>query len=67
VELLAGPDFDAEEAGRRIEGERDRLREEIGRLDKKLGNAKFVERAPADVVEGERGKLAEYTAALQRL
>ena len=67
VELLAGPDFDADEAGRRIEGERDRLRGEIGRLEKKLGNAKFVERAPADVVEGERGKLAEYTAALDRL
>ena len=67
VELLAGPDFDADEAGRRIEGERERLRGEIGRLEKKLGNAKFVERAPADVVEGERGKLAEYTAALERL
>ena len=67
VELLAGPDFDAAEAGRRIEGERDRLRGEIERLEKKLGNARFVERAPADVVEGERGKLAEYTAALERL
>ena len=67
VELLASPDFDVTEAGRRIEGERDRLRVEIERLEKKLGNARFVERAPADVVEGERGKLAEYTAALERL
>ena len=67
VELLAGPDFDADEAGRRIEGERERLRGEIARLEKKLGNAKFVERAPADVVEGERAKLAEYSGALERL
>jgi valyl-tRNA synthetase len=67
VELLEGPDFDPEEASRRVEGERDRLRGEIARLEKKLGNAKFVERAPAEVVEGERGKLAEYTAALERL
>ena len=56
VELLASPDFDVADVGRRIEGERDRLRGEIERLEKKLGNARFVERAPADVVEGERGK-----------
>jgi len=67
IDLLAGPDFDPDEAGRRIEGERERLRGEITRLEKKLGNAKFVERAPADVVEGEREKLAEYSGALERL
>ena len=67
IDLLAGPDFDPDEAGRRIEGERDRLRGEITRLEKKLGNAKFVERAPTDVVEGEREKLAEYSGALERL
>ena len=67
VELLVSEEFDAEEAGRRIQGERDRLRAEITRLEKKLGNARFVERAPADVVQGEREKLAEYGGALERL
>ena len=39
--------------------ERDRLVGAIASKEKKLQNASFVQRAPADVVEGERRSLAE--------
>ena len=42
------------------EGEDDELEKEISRLEKKLGNAGFVAKAPADVVAGEKEKLAGY-------
>ena len=40
---------------------------EIDRFEKKLGNAKFVANAPAEVVEGEREKLDEAQATRARL
>ncbi len=63
---LAGiVDFSAEEA--RLEKEIARVEDEIGRIDKKLANAKFVARAPEDVVEAEREKRAAYAADGERL
>jgi len=63
---LAGViDFSAEEA--RLEKEIARIADEIGRIDKKLANAKFVARAPEDVVEAEREKRASYAADGERL
>ena len=63
---LAGiVDFSAEEA--RLEKEIARLEGEIGRIDKKLANAKFVARAPEEVVEAEREKRAAYAADGERL
>ncbi len=63
---LAGVvDFSAEEA--RLEKEIARVEGEIGRIDKKLANAKFVARAPEDVVEAEREKRAAYAADGERL
>ncbi len=51
-----------------------KLRKEIsgdaafaGRVRAKLANAAFVASAPADIVEGERGKLAETEARLKKL
>jgi valyl-tRNA synthetase len=51
-----------------VEEEEKRLAKEIARIEKdmdflakKLENPSFVERAPADVVEKEREKLAEFT------
>ena len=55
---LAGViDFAAERA--RLQKEMQRLTGEVERIDKKLGNADFVARAPEEVVEGEREKRAE--------
>jgi valyl-tRNA synthetase len=45
--------------------ERRKLEEEIGRLHGKLANAGFVAKAPAEVVEGERAKLAKLEAELE--
>ncbi len=52
-----------------LDAERDRLAKELKKLDgeimrleKKLGNAKFVANAPEEVVAGEKAKLADYTA-----
>jgi len=67
VELLESDAFDPEEAGRRIQAQRAKLADEVQRLEAKLGNDRFVQRAPADVVEGEREKLGEYQRALARL
>jgi valyl-tRNA synthetase len=67
VRVLASEAFDAEEEGRRREAERARLDGEIERLERKLANGSFVSKAPAEVVEGERRKLADYREALRRL
>ena len=45
----------------------DRLRKEIQRAERMLGNERFVERAPTDVVEAEREKLARYRRELEAL
>ena len=48
---------------------REQLGEEIERLEKKLANERFVERAPAEVVEGERdeaGRVPARARALER-
>ena len=66
-QLLPDDAFDPGEAERRIAARRDQLGEEIARLEKKLANERFVERAPADVVEGEREKLDDYRQALASL
>jgi valyl-tRNA synthetase len=67
VQLLATDDFDPGVMAARVAERRDKLETEIGRLEAKLANERFVERAPADVVQGERDKLAGYRAELERL
>jgi valyl-tRNA synthetase len=44
-----------------------RLRKEIARAEGMLGNERFVTNAPAEVVEGEREKLARYRRELEAL
>jgi len=51
-------DVDKETA--RLKGEMAKLEKEISRLDKKLSNEGFLAKAPADVVAGEKEKLAGY-------
>jgi valyl-tRNA synthetase len=55
-------------------GEIERLRKEISRVEgevvrarSKLSNENFVQRAPAEVVSGEREKLAANTRVLETL
>ena len=50
-----------------VDAEKDRLRGEIARAEKMLANDRFVERAPADVVEAEREKLERYRRELDAL
>ena len=45
----------------------ERLRSEIARAEGMLGNERFVARAPEDVVEAEREKLARYRRELEAL
>ena len=58
-------DIEAERA--RIGKEIVRLEGDVSRTNAKLGNASFVDRAPADVVEQEKKRLAEFNAKLAEL
>jgi valyl-tRNA synthetase len=50
-----------------VEAERARLQKEIDRGEKMLANERFLEKAPADVVEAEREKLARYRRELDAI
>ena len=67
IQILASDEIDAEQAAARIGAERERLEGEIERLERKLGNEGFVAKAPPEVVEAERAKLAGYRAELDEL
>jgi valyl-tRNA synthetase len=67
VQVLPSDAFDPAEAEKRLAARRESLRAEIERAERRLANEKFVERAPAEVVEEERRKLGEYRDALRRL
>ena len=58
-------DKEAERA--RLDKERRRLADDLARTEGKLANEAFVSRAPADVVQRERDKLAEGRSALARI
>ena len=51
----------------RLQKEIDKREQEIKRVESKLNNPKFVDRAPADVVEKEKQKISEHQAALKEL
>jgi valyl-tRNA synthetase len=65
VYLIGLIDLAAEQA--RIAKERDRVVQERERITGKLANEAFVSRAPADVVAGERARLAELENTLAQL
>ena len=51
-------DFEKEKA--RLAAEQKKLEDEIARIEKKLSNQGFVQKAPAAVVEGEKAKMEKY-------
>jgi valyl-tRNA synthetase len=67
VKVLASADIDGEAIAARLEARREELRSEVKRAEGKLGNEKFVDRAPPEVVEEERGKLERYRTELAEL
>jgi valyl-tRNA synthetase len=56
-----------QKANGNVEAERERLRAEIARAEGMLANDRFVQNAPADVVEAEREKLARYRRELDAI
>ena len=58
-------DKDAELA--RLGKELTKVEQDLGRLEGKLGNAKFVDNAPAEVVQKEKDKLVENKLTAQKL
>ena len=67
IELLETEGVDPEAVAARIEERRGKLRAEVKRGEGKLSNEGFVAKAPADVVDAEREKLAAYRAELEDL
>jgi valyl-tRNA synthetase len=67
VAILTADAVDTEAEARRAAAERKRLEVEIARAEGKLGNQGFVAKAPAQVVDGERAKLARLQAELEAL
>lgn len=59
--------FDSEQERGRIEKEIARAKEDVARFESKLSNRNFVERAPKEVVEKERLRLAEFKEKLGKL
>jgi valyl-tRNA synthetase len=51
----------------RLEKEIDSIQRDLERSDKKLANPSFVERAPVEVVEKERQRIAEARTSLDKL
>jgi len=67
VKVLDSDQLDAAAVAERLEKRRAELRAEVERGERKLGNEGFVAKAPAEVVEEERGKLERYRDELAEL
>ncbi|MEI6100923.1 MAG: valine--tRNA ligase [Eubacteriales bacterium] len=59
--------IDIESEVARLKKESENLQGEIKRAQGKLGNPGFVGKAPASVIEEEKGKLAKYEGMLQKV
>jgi valyl-tRNA synthetase len=67
IEILPSEAISAEDQAEREAARRAHLESEIGRAEGKLANEGFVKKAPADVVQGERDKLARLREELAAL
>jgi valyl-tRNA synthetase len=64
-EIVVKPE--RQKANGNVEAERERLQGEIARAEKMLANERFVQNAPAEVVDAEREKLARYQRELDAI
>jgi valyl-tRNA synthetase len=67
VRVLPSDQLDAGAVAERLGRRREELRAEVERAERKLGNQGFVAKAPAEVIEEERGKLERYRDELAEL
>jgi valyl-tRNA synthetase len=67
VQVLPSEAVDQDAADKRLAERRATLETEIARAEGKLANEGFVNKAPADVVQAEREKLARFREELERL
>ena len=67
LKLMLHIEIDVEAERARIGKEAEKIRIEIAKCNGKLGNASFVDRAPAAVVDQEKARLAEFSALLEKL
>jgi valyl-tRNA synthetase len=67
IRVLPSDRLDAAAVAARLERRREELRSEVERAERKLGNEGFVAKAPAEVVEEERGKLERYRSELEEI
>jgi valyl-tRNA synthetase len=67
VRVLDSDQLDAAAVAERLAKRRQELKAEVERGERKLGNEGFVAKAPAEVVEEERGKLERYRNELAEL
>jgi valyl-tRNA synthetase len=67
VEIFIHDVIDEQAEKERLNAELSKVDKEITACEKKLGNARFVDRAPAAVVEKQRDRLAGYQANREAL
>ncbi len=67
TQLMLHVEIDVEAERIRLSKEIERLQGEINKAEAKLGNASFVERAPAAVVEQERLRVAQFGETLTKV
>jgi valyl-tRNA synthetase len=65
--ILPSEGLDMDELTGRLDARRSKLEQELSKVEGKLGNERFVERAPAEVVAEERQKLEQVRAELAEL
>lgn len=67
IYIAAGEELDLGDLGAKLDKKIAELRSELAKVEKKLANPAFIDKAPEDVVEKERGKQAEHSEALGAL